>query len=101
MDFVEHVYAVTDQLPKHETYGLADQLRRASVSIPSNIAEGQRRTGNKEIVHFTSIALGSLAEVETQLILVSKLYKIDTIALLDEASELGRILSGLTRYLRS
>ena len=65
---VEQVYEVVRQLPKAEQYGLSDQMRRSSVSIPSNIAEGQKRLSNKETIQFSSIALGSLGELQTQLI---------------------------------
>ncbi len=101
MELTIEVYKITSKLPKYEQFALADQLRRASVSVPSNIAEGQKRGGVKEVVHFSSIALGSLAEVETQLILAHRIYGIDTTYQLQLASEVGRMLSGLARTLRS
>jgi four helix bundle protein len=61
------VYKITEDFPKHEIYGLTSQMRRATVSIPSNIAEGACRKGKKEFIRFLFIALGSLSEVETQL----------------------------------
>ena len=71
------VYRVTNNFPKHELYGLTSQLRRAAVSIPSNIAERQARKTPKEMARFLDIAKGSLAEIETQLIIASKLGYLD------------------------
>lgn len=65
--FVSAVYALTKEFPKEEIYGLTSQIRRCAVSIPSNIAEGSARKGDKEYIHFLYIALGSMAELETQL----------------------------------
>jgi len=101
MDLVEHVYEITKALPKEETYALTDQLKRAAVSIPSNIAEGQKRSGTKETIQFSYIALGSTAEVETQLIIISRLYKIDVRSLLDECEIISRMLTALTKSLKS
>ena len=73
MDLVEQVYRLTRDFPKQELYGLANQLLRAAVSVPSNIAEGQTRTHVKEYLHFLSTAKGSLAEVQTQLEIAARL----------------------------
>ena len=67
MDIADKVYSLTDVFPKYETYGLADQLRRAAVSIPSNIAEGSSRTSEAEFAHYLEYSIGSCFEVETQL----------------------------------
>jgi four helix bundle protein len=67
MDLVEHVYLLTQDFPRHETYGLTSQIRRAAVSVPSNIAEGHTREHIKEYLHHISMAQASLAELETQL----------------------------------
>ena len=69
MELVENIYRVTASLPKEETYGLAAQLRRAAISIPSNISEGSGRRSNREFMNFLNISLGSVAEVETQLLI--------------------------------
>ena len=73
MDLVEQIYRLTRDFPKQETYGLISQLRRAAVSIPSNIAEGQARTHVKEYLYHLSTAKGSLAEVQTQLEIAARL----------------------------
>ena len=98
MKFVTQIYEVTQQFPSEERYGLTNQLRRASVSVPSNIAEGQARFSQKEFHHFLSMARGSLVEIETQLLIARDLKylqpaKSDTLLL--AADELGRILNGL------
>lgn len=71
--FVTTIYELTDSFPKTEVYGLTNQIRRSAVSIPSNIAEGAGRTSLKEFAQFLSVALGSIAELETQLIVSNNL----------------------------
>jgi four helix bundle protein len=78
MDAAEDIYRLTDRFPKEELYGLTSQLRRAAVSIPSNIAEGQSRKSTAEFIQFISIAQGSRAEAETQLLLAKRLQYADT-----------------------
>lgn len=73
MDLVEEVYRLTLLFPRQEIYGLTSQIQRAAVSIPSNIAEGQTREHSKEYLHHLSIAQASLAELETQLEIASRL----------------------------
>lgn len=73
LDLAQQVYAWTDTFPTEERYGLISQMRRASVSIPSNIAEGAARTTRREFLHFLSVARGSLAELETQLVIAGRL----------------------------
>ena len=73
MQLVEEVYRLARMLPKAELFALSDQMRRAAVSIPSNIAEGQARNSTKEFVNFLSISRGSTAELETQLMICVRL----------------------------
>lgn len=75
IELVKEVYRNTNQLPKIEQYALSNQMRRAVVSIPSNIAEGYKRKNLGEYLHFLSIADASAAELETQVIIASDLYK--------------------------
>ena len=98
MLLVTEVYRATRMFPKDELYGLTNQLRRAAVSVPSNIAEGQARFSRKEFHHFLSLARGSLVEIETQVAIARNLGYLppnesDTLA--RQTSEVGRILNGL------
>ncbi|MBI2870095.1 MAG: four helix bundle protein [Candidatus Omnitrophica bacterium] len=77
IDLVVAIYKVTETFPGHEAYGLTAQMRRCAISVPSNIAEGFKRNRNKEFKYFLDIAMGSLAELETQLIIAEKLELID------------------------
>jgi four helix bundle protein len=99
MDLVEGVYRLTKQFPKEELYGLVSQLRRSAVSVPSNIAEGHCRNGRREYIHHLSIALGSLGEVETQILIARRLGYASDEALTALASETGRLVVGLMHSL--
>jgi four helix bundle protein len=104
MSLVTNVYKSVRSFPKEETYGLSGQLRRAVVSIPSNIAEGQGRDYVKEFIHHLSFAYGSLMEVETQLqiaVNLGYLQQSDANILFEHSAEVGRLLNGLTRSLRN
>ena len=93
-----NVYRCTRKFPKDEIYGLSSQMRRAAVSVPSNIAEGKGRYSQKEFVQFLYHARGSLLELETQLSIARDLEYIDLPVfetLESETEELGRILNGL------
>ena len=98
MDLVEEVYKVSRSFPREEIYGLTSQLRRAAVSIPSNIAEGQGRRTTADFLRHLSIAYGSLLEPETQLLIASRLSYLTPVKcneILKIAGEVGRILNGL------
>jgi four helix bundle protein len=98
MALVLDVYRCSQTFPKTETYGLTSQLRRAAVSIPSNIAEGQARITSGEFRQFLGNARGSLMEVETQILIAQDLGYLgqpETKALLAVTAEVGRILNGL------
>ena len=103
IDFVTDLYKVTNNFPKFELYGLTNQIRRASISIPSNIAEGSARNSTKEYIQFLYIALGSAAEVETQLLISKNLgYTKDTnlkIQIKNIKGKLINLISSLKRKL--
>lgn len=96
------VYQLTQKFPKQETYALADQIRRAAVSVPSNIAEGQARKSPGDFKRFLHIALGSLAEVDTQLILAQEfgyLSEADVAGMDEQIQELRKKLYALINSL--
>ena len=100
MDLAEAVYEVTKDFPRDEQFGLTSQVRRAVVSVASNIAEGQGRTSGNEFLHHLSIARGSLCEVQTQVMLATRFAYInddDCQSVLAQADEVGRLLRGLSR----
>ncbi len=102
MDLAAGVYRVTETFPAREQFGLSNQMRRASVSIPSNIAEGQGRGTTKDDVHFLHIARGSLQELETHLLLAQRLTfasESEVQSLLSLADEVSRLVSGLMNSL--
>ncbi len=89
MDLVESIYRLIKFLPKKEIYALSSQLRRAVISIPSNIAEGQNRNTQKEFVQFLYVSLGSASEVETQLLIAKRLNYLQNIE--TELNQIGKI----------
>jgi len=100
MELAEMVYKITNGFPKEEIYGLTSQMRRSAVSIPSNIAEGQLRTSQKEFAQFVSIALGSCAELSTQLELARRFRYVnrqDFESISQAIGEEMKILHGLRR----
>ena len=102
MVHAEDLYRLADMLPNREQHGLAGQMRRSAVSVPSNIAEGSRRSGKKDFAHFVSIAHGSLAELETQILIAENCYKkISFDAPKSQIEEISRMLLVLGRRLRS
>ena len=95
MKFVTEIYQMTGNFPDIEKFGLVQQLRRAAVSIPSNIAEGAARQGNREFVQFLYIALGSCAEVETQMLIAKNLgYEVEE-RLFEQTVRIKQMLLGL------
>lgn len=104
MNLTKLVYKLTLRLPSEERYGLTSQMRRAAVSVPSNIAEGQARRGTAEFLQFLSVAEGSLAELETQLLLSIELNfcnHLDVAPALQEMDELQKMIVALKRRLSS
>lgn len=96
LSLVKSIYDITSGFPKEEIYCLAQQMRRAAISIPSNIAEGSSRNSGKEYAHFINIARGSLAELETQYTIAKMLYYCEPSDMIDEKiNHLGRLLTGL------
>ena len=98
MELVTNIYRLTQTFPREEIFGLMSQLRRSAVSIPSNIAEGQGRLSKGEFRVFLGNARGSLAELETQILIAQGLDYLkepDAAGLLDQAAEIGRTLNGL------
>jgi four helix bundle protein len=104
MEMVQEVYRLTQAFPREETYGLTVQLRRAAVSIASNIAEGKGRSSDKELLHFLSNAKGSLFEVETQIMIadgLGYLTRPQCEDFLSRSAEVGRLLNGLMKAFRN
>jgi four helix bundle protein len=103
MDLVEAVYRATVRFPREEIYGLTGQMRRAAVSIPSNVAEGQGRNTTRDFLHFLSIAQESVKEVETQVLIAERLAYVTKqvgAGLIEQTAEVGRLLSGLSNSLK-
>ena len=102
MNLVESVYQITTRFPKEEVFGLTAQLRRSAVSVPSNLAEGAGRNASKERFQFLGIASGSLAELDTQFEIASRLGYLDADAgVFQQASRVGQLLVALRRSLKN
>ena len=104
IEIVKSVYIISSSFPKEEMYGLSSQMKRSAISIPSNIAEGHGRDSLKEYVRFVSIALGSLAELQTQLFIALELKFIDEIKykeLMEFGNITGRMLKKLQQSLKA
>ncbi len=104
MTLVKEIYEATNGFPGEERFGLVNQIRRAAVSIPSNIAEGHACSGRAEFKHFISIAMGSVAELETQIILSTDLGYLTSrinVNLLNQLDAIGKMLRGLSYSLES
>ncbi len=102
LDFVETIYKMVSMFPIEEKYGLCSQLRRAAVSIPSNIAEGAARKNDKEFIQYLYISLGSAAEVETQVEIARRLgYTKDHASILRNITDIRQMIQGLINYLKN
>ena len=104
IDLAVEIYKLIKLLPKTETYGLSDQMRRAVVSIPSNIAEGQGRNSAKEFVNFLAIARGSQKELETQIYICTRLEYFteeEALTALNLCEEIGKMLNSLISKIKS
>jgi four helix bundle protein len=100
VELVVKVYRLTESFPSYELYGLTSQMRRAAVSVPSNVAEGVARRGTSERRQFLYIARGSLSELETQIIIAARLGYFETEkqdSLLETSGKVGAMLNGLLR----
>lgn len=98
-ELTKEVYELCKKLPKDEIIGICSQMKRSSVSIPSNIAEGYRRNNRKEYIQFIGIASGSAAELETQLILVQDIFAIKTDGMIDKLNQIQKMLLSLRKKL--
>jgi four helix bundle protein len=101
MLLAKEVYLLTKDFPKEELYGITSQIRRASVSVPSNIAEGAARSNDKEFIQFLYISLGSLSELETQILLARDLEFIRTPHILPKIESTKMKILGLIKYLKN
>lgn len=104
IEFVKDIYQITAKYPSGEQFGLVSQMRRAAVSIPSNIAEGNARFSDKDTSRFVDMALGSLAEVDTQLLLSLELNfiaKVEYSSLLVKVQNIQALLVGLRKFFKN
>jgi len=100
MKLAKQMYLVTAKFPKEETYGLVSQIRRSAISIPSNIAEGAARNSTKEFIQFLYVSLGSLSELETQLLISKEIGIIENLKFEDTIEHIRKMLIGLIKYLK-
>ena len=101
IQLVTSVYLLSKSLPKDQRFIIGDQLQRSAISIPSNIAEGACRGSNKEFARFLNIALGSISELETQLIICSKLEFFENLHIQEELQTIRKMIYGLKRSILS
>lgn len=102
INLVTQIYELTKTYPQTENYGLKNQMQRCAVSIPSNIAEGCARFSDKETLNFINIAIGSLAELQTQIVISKNLGYINSYDnIMNECIEVKKLLLGLTKYINN
>ena len=101
IELVTKVYELTKSFPEDEKFGLISQIRRASISIPSNIAEGAGRNSDKEMTRFLDISLGSIAELETQLIIAENLKYLNNTTIYEDIKVTTALIAGLKKYLNN
>ena len=102
ISYVTNIYELTGTFPSEERFGLISQIRRSEISIPSNVAEGAARRSDKEFLQFLYISIGSVAELETQLIISNNLKFMESSdQLLSELNEIKKITLGLIKYVKS
>ena len=103
-NFVLNIYRITESFPRKEMFGLASQMQRAAVSVTSNIAEGFSRQSNKDKSHFYTMALGSLTELQNELLLARDLAYITNekfLSVADQSVKIHKLINGLIKYLRN
>ncbi|MEA3391434.1 MAG: four helix bundle protein [Candidatus Marinimicrobia bacterium] len=101
IDVVINIYSITKKLIKNKKYELPKQMRRAAISIPSNIAEGAARSSDKEYVKFLYYSLGSLTEIETQLIVSNRLQLLENADIFNDLNKIKQMILGLIRFLKN
>ena len=99
INLVTEVYKMTSVFPKNEEYGITSQMRRSAISVSSNIAEGAGRDSKKEYIRFLNISIGSLSELETQMIISKRLEYINDSNIFNEIVVVRKLLVGLKKYL--
>ena len=100
MNLASQIYNITKSFPKEEIYGLTSQIRRASVSIPANIAEGAARNSKKEFIQFLYISLGSLSELETELLIKKNIGYLNNDNIFEEINIIRKLISGLINSIK-
>ena len=101
VDLVKEIYDLTANFPKEEIYSLTNQIRRSAISVPSNIAEGAARATDKEFINFLSISRGSLSELETQIIIASKIgYINNTEQMMKKIDKIFALINGLINSIK-
>ena len=100
--FITEIYRITQDFPQHELYGLTNQIRRSAVSIPANISEGCARQSDKETIQFLYISIGSIAELETELLIAQNLgYTSNIDEIMEKLIKIRSLILGLIKYLKN